>query len=154
MKRQISRARLAHRLLAGTLTSDPEGWYPKRRYPSGKRELAARQALADELRREAPDGYFVHIIAAMIDPRTDSELIRQKIEFAPAKDSRLETKTSWKLDHDIARFMHEYREKHPGRGSVTKAVDAAVDHFGFETRRIEEAWKMYKPSKRKPQTVD
>jgi hypothetical protein len=139
-----ARTDLAHDLLLGRTTSDPKGWYPQRDYPEpgSKRERVARIALARELRRG--DQYFMGLVAAMIDPRTESSIIKQKIEFTPSKDRRREPKISGRRDLEIAAFMHEWRATHPDQ-SIEQVIAKAAEHFGFTDRVIWDAWKTYKP---------
>jgi hypothetical protein len=141
-----ARTILAHELLLGRPTSDPRGWYSKREFPKpgSKRERVARKALANAIRWK--DEFVLQFVADMIDPRTDSAIIRQKIEFAPAKDRRLEHKTSGRRDIEIAAFMHERRAQ--GKSTQDAALDAA-EHFGFAVGIIWEAWKVFKPHYRR-----
>jgi hypothetical protein len=140
---RASRTDLAHDLLLGRTTSDQQSWHPQHEYPEpgSKRERVARIALARELRKG--DQYFIGLVAAMIDPRTESLIIRQKIEFTP-KDRRRESKISGRRDIEIAAFMHEWRAKHPDQ-SIESVVAEAAEHFGFSERIIWDAWKKYKP---------
>jgi hypothetical protein len=144
--RRHARADLAHDLLLGTTPggTHPRGWISQRQYPQpgSKHERVARIALARELRRG--DQYFIGLVAAMIDPRTESSIIKQKIEFTPSKDRRRESKVLDRRDLDIAAFMHEWRTTHPGQ-SIESAVESAADHFGLAKRIIWGAWEIYKP---------
>jgi hypothetical protein len=137
-----SRTNLAHEMLLGRPADDSSGWYLKRNYPErgSKRERVARIALARELRRG--DEYFIKLVAAMIDPRTNSSIIKQKIEFETA-DKRREPKTSDRRDVEVAAFLHEWREQHPGE-PVDDAIAAAEDHFGFGQRIIWSIWSRFK----------
>jgi hypothetical protein len=141
---RLARTELAYELLLGKPISDPEGWYPRREYPEpgSKRERAARTALAMALRKG--DRYFIDLVAAMIHPRPQSAIIKQKIEFAPSKDKRRETKPLDRRDLDIAVFIHEWRAAHAG-SPVQAAIAEAADHFGFAERIIWAGWKKYRP---------
>jgi hypothetical protein len=141
-----ARTILAHELLQGTTTpSDPHprGWSQPQEYPKpgSKRERAARSALARELRRG--DERFINMVAAMIDPRNKSSIIKQKIEFTP-KDRRCEPKISGRRKIEIAAFMHEWLSKHPGQ-NITSAVVEAAKQLGLADGIIWDAWKIYKP---------
>jgi hypothetical protein len=131
-----ARVKLATELLLGTPRSDPKGYYHlKRRYPEGRRELKARKALADELRTEAPDGYFTHLLADMIDPRVKSRAIdKQSVKFIPARGGR---RSSGRLDLKICEFMHKKKR----RGGVDAAAVLAKEHFKISETRVWQAWK-------------
>jgi hypothetical protein len=130
---------LATELLLGTPRSDPRGWYYlKREYikPGSDREFDARAALADELRKEAPDGYFVGLLADMIDPRVNATSIeKQTVKFVPPKGGR---RASGRLDLDIIEFMRKYLEKYPDQTEA--AANEAAKHFHKSERRIWAAW--------------
>jgi hypothetical protein len=163
------RTDLAHSLLLGSTTSDPDPkpgdpreWslgqeYPK---PGSKLERVARIALARELRRG--DEQFIKLVAAMIDPRTSNPLnprtgkpriyptklpknsiIKQKIEFTPL-DKRREPKISARRDLAIATFIHEWRVKHP-RQSRESAIAEAAEHFRLDAKTIWGVWNGCKP---------
>jgi hypothetical protein len=130
---------LASALLLGTPGGDPRYYNRKFPKPGSKRELAARAALARELLAEAPQGYFVKLIAAMIDPRTDSPFIRQTIKFVRHKGG---LRASGRRHLEIATFMRAHREKHPELAVEQAALDAA-DHFEVSERTIWAAWEAF-----------
>jgi hypothetical protein len=129
-----ARVELATELLLGTPRSDPKGRYHlKRQYPKGQRELEAREVLSDELRREAPDGYFAGLLADMIDPRVKSRAIdKQSVKFIRAPGGR---RSSGRLDLEIRQFMHEQE------CGVDAAAVLAKEHFKLSETRIWQAWK-------------
>jgi hypothetical protein len=137
-----AREHLVHELLFGWPVSAADGWYPRRGYPEpgSKRERVARIALANALRKG--DAFSIGAVAAPIDPRTDSAIAAQQIEFTSAKDKRHEPKTSLRRNIEIAEFLHDWRGKHPSE-SIEEAVAAAVDRFGFENRMIWNVWKQF-----------
>jgi hypothetical protein len=59
-------AELANELLLGKPSGGSR--YHQRKYPEGRRALAARAALAQLLKAEAPDGYYASLLAEMIAP--------------------------------------------------------------------------------------
>jgi hypothetical protein len=133
---QASSTDLATELLLGKPKGDPDGRYHlKREYPRGERELMARAALADELRKEAPQGYFVGLLAALIDPRVEAaSMEKQAVKFIPPKGGR---RSSGRLDLEIAAFI---REQHCG---VDAAVVLAKEHFHVSESRVWQAWKLF-----------
>jgi hypothetical protein len=152
MARAKTTASLATALLLGSPAGDDKGWYSKRKYlkPGRKRELAARVALAIELRKEAPDGYFANLLAALIDPRPPRQptgimvkrvVPKQTIKFTPPKGGR---RASDRGDLDIAQFMREWLEaQEPKHRKIDAAVYTASVYFHVSERRVEKAWEQF-----------
>jgi hypothetical protein len=139
---------LAQELLFGELKSDPTGWYPKREYPTGERREMAYAALAYELRREAPDGHFVGLVAAMYDPHTEGVLPRLRIELKRGRGRKGEARVIGRRGGEIAEFLHVWRAAHPDETDVASAIDAAEKHFGLAGRIIWDVWAHF--GERKP----
>jgi hypothetical protein len=129
---------LATELLLGKPRGDPEGHYHlKREYPKGQREVMARAALAYELRREAPHGYFAGLLADLIDPEVRSTSIEKRtVKFVRPRGGR---RASGRLDLDIIEFMRKYLGQHPEQTEA--AVNEAAKHFDKSERRIWDAWE-------------
>ncbi|HMA71390.1 MAG TPA: hypothetical protein VKP67_07870 [Xanthobacteraceae bacterium] len=147
MARSKTTASLATALLLGRPACTTNGWYSKRKYlkPGRKRESAARVALAIELRKEAPDGYFVQLLAKMIDPRTRTHgpVPKQTIKFVPPKGGR---RASHRADLDIVAFMREQLARHPARqkkAGIDAAAWEAHEHFDVSERRVWQAWELF-----------
>lgn len=134
---------LASLLLFGKQSTSKDGWYTQRKYPKpgSKRELAARAALADELRAEAPWGHFVGLAAAMIDPRTKGILPRPQIKFVGHRGKNSRPQTTKHRAIEIAAYIHE---RLPNHKNVHNSIAEAAAHFGFVETVIWEAWDEYK----------
>jgi hypothetical protein len=144
-------AELAEELLLGKPAGDARGWYIKREYlkPDSKRERVARIALARELRKEAPVGHFVHLLAALIDPRpprkanggtTRRVIPKQTVQFVPPKGGR---RASGRADLDIVVFMREWLAQDPKRRKTDAAVVQAKNHFDVSESRVWQAWRLF-----------
>jgi hypothetical protein len=101
------------------------------------RELAARAALARELRKEAPGGFYTGVLACLIDPPRSG--VTQRIEFKRLKGA---PRLSERADLDIVLFMRAQLEKDP---KIDAAVKAAETHFDLKERRVRKAWSRYRP---------
>jgi hypothetical protein len=135
---------LASMLLFGEQTTSKDGWTTQRKFPKlgSEQEIAARAALADELRAEAPWGHFVGLVAAMIDPRTRGALSRPQIKFSGHRGKNSKPQTTERRAAQIAAYIHETRTDHK---SLEDAIASAAAHFGFVESVIWEAWNAFKP---------
>jgi hypothetical protein len=174
---EMARAELATELLLGKPCGDDDGRYSWREYPKGRRALAARAALAELLRAEAPDGYFVHLLAELISPRAarasaatealagagDASIVavvkRQRIEFVPPPDGK---RSAGRLEFQIVGFLREQlarnakkrdREQEPALkvGRLDgQTVRNAVKRFRVSEKTIRNAWGFDQGRRKRP----
>jgi hypothetical protein len=151
---EMALAELADELLLGK----PSGGrrYHQRKYPKGKRALAARAALAKLLRAEAPDGYYTPLLAEMISPHpkpgTVAVIERQRVKFIPPRGGK---RASGRLELDIAKFVRKklaevQRERRRRKMRPLKedrlakrTVDQAKARFRVSEKTVRNAWKLF-----------
>jgi hypothetical protein len=155
---EMALAELADELLLGKASGGPR--YLRRKYPSGKRALAARAALAQLLKAEAPDGYYTPLLAEMIAPSpkpgTVALIKRQTVEFIPPRDGK---RASGRLELDIAKFVRKklaevQRERRKKKMRPLKedrldkrTVDQVATRFRVSEKTIRTAWKLFAEGK-------
>jgi hypothetical protein len=162
---EMARAELATELLLGKPCSNSR--YLWREYPKGRRALAARAALAELLRAEAPDGCFVHLLAELISPRPGrasaaiesltaagevsivAVVKRQRVEFVPPPDGK---RTTGRLEFQIVGFIRkqlaknaEKRDREHKRALKVGRLDGqtartAAKHFRVSEKTVRNAW--------------
>jgi hypothetical protein len=135
---------LASALLFGEQTTSKDGWTTQRKFPKpgSEQELAARAALADELRAEAPLGHFVGLVAAMIDPRTEGALSRPQIKFVGHRGKNSRPHVTEHRDVEIAQYIQKRRAKNDPE-PVAESIGEAADHFGLADSVIWEVWNKF-----------
>jgi hypothetical protein len=158
-------AELADELLLGKPSGGPR--YHQRKYPEGKRALAARAALAKLLRAEAPEGRYTGLLAEMISPHlepgtsfkkqsTHTVIRRQTVEFIPPRGGK---RASGRLELDIAKFVRKklaqvQKERLKKKMLPLKedrldkrTVGQAAACFRVSEKTIRSAWKLFAKGK-------
>jgi hypothetical protein len=135
---------LASALLFGEQTTSTDGRTTQRNFPrpGSEQELAARAALADELRAEAPWGHFVGLVAAMIDPRTEGALSRPQIKCSGHRGKNSKPRVTEHRDVEIAEHIQKRRAKND-REPVAESIWDAAEHFRLADSVICEVWNEF-----------
>jgi hypothetical protein len=132
---------LAHEFLLGI--PGPDGReFPK---PGSERELKARTALAKILFKEAPNGYFTRLMAALIDPPRRSVIIKRKIVFKRPRGTPVVVGDRRRAE--IAAFIHARLKNRTGTQSLKSVLGEAEDKFGVRRSTLLNIWSHFRPPK-------
>jgi len=123
--------------------------------PGDKCELRARAAVARALLREAPDGYFTRLVAALIDPSISSSIISRRIALKRPKGTPVVIPDRRRAE--IAAFMQEQlaKQKQGTAASAAQAqnlkrvVAATQEKFGASRSTVLNIWRDFRPLKKK-----